>query len=83
MPHTQFLFSFEQITKLLLVKKSGEGVQGRRKKKFSENNNFLGEKNFRTSTLQLLSSDFTSIFHTNFRYFAQKKQISCPLGGNI
>jgi hypothetical protein len=30
MPHTQFLFSFEQITKLLLMKKSGEGVQGRR-----------------------------------------------------
>jgi hypothetical protein len=28
MPHTQFLFSFEQITKLLLMKKSGEGVGG-------------------------------------------------------
>jgi hypothetical protein len=26
----------------------------------------------------LLSSDFTSIFHTKFLYFVQKTQISCP-----
>ena len=26
---------------------------------------------------------FTSIFHTKFRYFAPKKQISCPLSRNI
>ena len=30
------------------------------------------EKFFQTSTMLLLSSDFTSIFHTKFRYFAQK-----------
>ena len=34
-------------------------------------------------TLQLLSRDFISIFHAKFRYLAQKKQISCPLRGNI
>jgi hypothetical protein len=50
-----------------------------RKKVFSENNppvdNFLGQKFFQTSTLQLLSRDFIPIFHAKFRYLAQKTDI--------
>ena len=41
--------------------------------------NFLG-KNFSGC---VRCNDFTSIFHTKFRYFAQKNQISCPLSRNI
>jgi hypothetical protein len=48
---------------------------------FPENNpppstTFLGrpKKIFRTSTLQLLSKDFILIFHTKFRYLAQKNR---------
>jgi hypothetical protein len=37
--------------------------------------NILGKTFFRTSTLQLLSRDFISIFHTKFRYLAQKTDI--------
>jgi hypothetical protein len=36
---------------------------------------FLGKKIFRTSMLQLLSKDFILIFHTKFRYLAQKIDI--------
>jgi hypothetical protein len=43
----------------------------------------FSETFFRTSTLQLFASAFTSIFHNKFGYFAQKKQISCPLRENI
>ena len=39
--------------------------------------NFLGKKVFRTSTLQMLSRDFISIFHTKFRYLAQKNLALC------
>ena len=53
-----------------------------RKKIFSENklpppppvDNFLGKNIFRTSTLQLLSRDFISIFHAKFRYLPQKNR---------
>jgi hypothetical protein len=37
--------------------------------------NFLGKKIFRTSTLQLFASAFTSIFHNKFGYFAPQKNI--------
>ena len=46
---------------------------------FSENNlppvdNFLGKKFSRTSTLQLISRDFISIFHAKFRYLLAKNR---------
>jgi hypothetical protein len=39
--------------------------------------NFLGKKIFPTSTLQLLSRYFISIFHTKFRYLAPPLQNVC------